>query len=413
MNLPFYISKRYLLAKKSHNAINIITAISVSLVAVGTMALIIIMSVFNGLETLVGSIDQSVSSDFIITPNYSKYINNDSFPSNSIYKLLEVNAVSKILEDNALLKYTPALENENPREFIALIRGVDTNFSWATKIKSGIIDGAFLLENKSQYFVVLGNGVASRLQIHLNDFDNPIHFYFPKADADPILNPLNAVIIKNAFPSGVFSLQQELDDQLVICSLEFAQQLMGLENKFTSVAVSVNQGADNDDVQYKIMNILGQNYSVKNRKQQNEFMYNIMKSEKWSSFIILAFILFIATFNLVGALSVLIIDKQEDIYNLSFMGASKKLISSIFLFEGFMVTLSGTLLGLALGYILVMMQDVFHFVPMQGSFIVDSFPVELRGLDLLAILSVVIAVSMIAVIIPIKRLSNIFLKRSL
>lgn len=412
MNLAFYISKRYLLAKKSHNAINFITAISVGLVAVGTMALIVIMSVFNGLETLVDSLDQSVSSDFIIAPNNAKYITDSNFPLDSIYKLPEINFISKILEDNSLLKYSPALEDENPREFIALIRGVDKNYAAATEIESKIIDGVFLLANKGRDFAVLGNGVASRLQIHLNDFDNPIHFYFPKVDNDPILNPLNAVIIENAFPSGVFSIQQELDDELVICSLEFTQKLMGLENKFTSAAISISETADVDKVQKQLQGILGDNYSIKNRKQQNEIMYNIMKSEKWSSFLILSFILFIATFNLVGAISVLIIDKQEDIFNLSFMGAPKTLIARIFLFEGFLVTLSGTLLGLILGSLLVFLQDLFNFIPMQGSFIVDSFPVELRSSDLMAILAVVIVVSMFAVIIPITRLSNTFLTKN-
>jgi lipoprotein-releasing system permease protein len=412
MNLAFYISKRYLLAKKSHNAINIITAISVGLVAVGTMALIIIMSVFNGLETLVGSMDQSVSSDLLIEPTNNKYISKDSFPFQKIRNVKGVKSLSRILEDNVLLKYSPALEDENPREFIALVRGVDINYTETTQIESKIIDGAFLLNHNSRQYAVLGNGVASRLQIHLNDFDNPIRFYFPKANADPILNTLEAINIENAFPYGVFSAQQELDDKLVICSIDFVQSLMDLKNKYTSIVVAINKDISPDIVQSQIQEVLGEGYSVKNRQQQNEIMYNIMKSEKWSSFMILSFILFIATFNLVGALSVLIIDKQEDIFNLSFMGASRNLISKIFLYEGFLVTLSGTLIGLVLGSILVFLQDAFHFVPMQGSFIVDSFPVELRIMDLVAVLSVVIVVSMIAVIIPIKRLSNTFLKRN-
>lgn len=411
MNLAFYISKRYLLAKKSHNAINIITAISVGLVAVGTMALIIIMSVFNGLEALVGSMDQSVSSDLIIEPIASKYISQDSIPYDSIIALQGVASVSRVLEDNVLLKYSPALEDETPREFIALIRGVDDNYAKTTAIESKIIDGVFLLNSSGHQYSVLGNGVASRLQIHLNDFDNPIHFYFPKADANPILNPLNAVKIENAFPSGVFSVQQELDDKLIICSLDFVQDLMDLQNKFTSISIAVDENTTVYELQSNLKHLLGPDFSIKNRQQQNEVMYNIMKSEKWSSFLILSFILFIATFNLVGALSVLIIDKQEDIFNLSFMGASKSLIARIFLYEGFLVTLSGTLLGLILGSILVFLQDMFHFVPMQGSFIVDAFPVKLRSSDLVAVLAVVIAVSMIAVIIPIKRLSNTFLKR--
>ncbi len=401
-----------MIAKKSHNAINIITAISVGLVAVGTMALIIIMSVFNGLETLVGSMEQSVSSDLVIKPINNKYITQDSFPFETIKEYKEVKYLSKVLEDNVLLKYFPALEDENPREFIALVRGVDDNYKRTTQIESKIIDGVFLLKSNNHQYAVLGNGVASRLQIHLNDFDNPIHFYFPKIDVDPILNPLNAVNIENALPYGVFGIQQELDDKLVICSLDFVQKLMGLTNKYTSIVIATNNDYSTDKLQSKLQDLLGKEYSVKNRKQQNAIMYNIMKSEKWSSFMILSFILFIATFNLVGALSVLIIDKQDDIFNLSFMGATNRMIKRIFLYEGFLVTLSGALLGLVLGSIFVFLQDTFHFVPMQGSFIVDSFPVELRGMDLLAVLAVVLSVSMIAVIIPINRLSKTFLNNN-
>ena len=156
--------------------------------------------------------------------------------------------------------------------------------------------------------------------------------------------------------------------------------------------ISINNGADENTIQEQIESILGDHYSVKNKKEQNQVMYNIMQSEKWSSFLILLFILFIATFNLVGALSVLIIDKQHDIKTLTFMGADKSLISKIFTIEGFMVTFSGTLLGLLLGVILITVQDIFHLIPMQGTFIVDAFPVELRLEDLALILSVVVSI---------------------
>ncbi len=201
-----------------------------------------------------------------------------------------------------------------------------------------------------------------------------------------------------------------MDDRLVITSLAFVQKLMNLENKVTSIHVDAVDGIDERDLQNQIMAILGDDYKVRNKMQQNAVMYNIMKSEKWSSFVILAFILFIATFNLVGALSVLIIDKKADILNLSFMGANRSLISKIFLFEGFMVSLSGTILGLLFGSALVYLQAAYNLVPMQGSFVVESFPVELRFSDIAAILAVVIVVSMLAVIYPIKRLSRTLLR---
>lgn len=409
MNLAFFISKRYLLAKKSHNAINIITAISVGLVALGTMALIVIMSVFNGLEALVGSLDSSLNADLVIHNTKAKYLDDSTFPINEIKTIKGVNHEVRIVEDNCLLKYTPALEEYNPREFIALIRGVDPGYQYVSDINAKMIDGRFVLYAKGRDFAVLGNGVAAKLQIHINDYDNPIRCYFPNVNSGSAINPLKAVNIENIFPAGVFSVQQEWDDKLMITSLQFAQKLMNLEGKYTSVDIGLDKNANLENVQRQIQQLLGEKYSVKNKKQQNVVMYNIMKSEKWSSFLILSFILFIATFNLVGALSVLIIDKQTDIFNLSFMGATRALIAKIFLLEGFLVTLSGTFLGIGLGTALVFIQDKFHLIPMQGAFVVDSFPVELRFSDLAAVLAIVVVVSMIAVIIPIKRLSKTIL----
>ncbi len=407
MNLPVFIAKRYLLAKKSHNAINIITSISIALVAIGTMALIVIMSVFNGLETLVGKIDSSASADLIIDNKFSKYIDGKEFPKDEILYIKGVHLVSAILNDNLLLKYTPVLEENSPREIIAQIRGVEEDYSKITNIEDKIIDGVYLLKVRSLNYCVLGNELAQRLQIHINDFDNPINCYFPKADVGISINPLDAISIKNIFPAGVINIQQELDAKLIITSLKFAQELMNTPNKATEYVVDIEDGADIVLVQNKIKAILGNNYTVKNKREQNEVMYNIMKSEKWSSFLILLFILFIATFNLVGALSVLIIDKQSDIKTLTFMGADKALISRIFMIEGFMVTFSGTIIGLLLGIAIIIAQDFFHIIPMQGSFIVDAFPIELRFVDVSIILAVVVSISMLAVVYPIRKLSAI------
>jgi len=408
LNLAFYISKRYLIAKKSHNAINIITAISVGLVAVGTIALIAIMSVFNGLETLVGSLSTSINSDLLIEPKTSKYIDRKDFPEDKLKSMDGIKYWSPTLGDNVLFKYKPALETTS-REYIGYLLGVEENYTKSTNIESMMIDGVFLLQNYGKPYCVMGNGVAANLQIHLNDFNNPIRCYFPKADASVSINPMEAISIGNLLPSGVFSIQQEIDEKLIIAPLNFAQELMNLKGKLTSIQVELEDESQVDIIQKKIQDIVGNSFTVKNKIQQNDVMYNIMKSEKWSSFLILAFILFIATFNLVGALSVLIIDKQADIQILTFMGANKTLISKIFLFEGFMVTMSGTLIGLVLGSLLVVVQDKFGIIPMQGSFAVDSFPVELLFSDLAAVFAVVVVVSLIAVIYPIRRLSKTIL----
>ncbi|OYT12385.1 MAG: hypothetical protein B6I18_00795 [Bacteroidetes bacterium 4572_112] len=371
------------------------------------MALIVIMSVFNGLETVVGKLEAGSSADFVIDYKYSKYINTTDFPKEEVVEINGISAVSSVLEDNLLLKYTPALEENSPREFIAKIRGVDNSYNNATNIEDKIIDGVYFLNSRGVNYCVLGNGLANRLQIHINDFDNPIRCYFPKAETGVSINPMDAISVKDVFPAGVVTISADLDDKLIITSIDFAQQLMNLPNKATHYFVNIASSADEQKIQTELENILGDDYIIKNRRQQNEVMYNIMKSEKWSSFLILSFILFIATFNLVGALSVLIIDKQSDIKTLIFMGANNSLISKIFMIEGFMVTFSGTIMGLILGSSLIFIQDIFHLVPMQGSFIIDAFPVELRLNDLLSILAVVISISMLAVIYPIRKLSKI------
>ena len=228
MNLSFFIAKRYLLAKKSHNAINIITSISIALVAIGTMALIIIMSVFNGLETLIGDIDASASADFTIDNTFSKYIDTKEFPKQEISDIEGVNSITAILEDNLLLKYTPALEENSPREIIGQIRGVEENYIESTNIENKLLDGTFFLESRGLDYCVLANGLAQNLGIHINDFDNPINCFFPKASSGVTINPLDAISRKNIFIAGVVSMNQELDEKLIITSLKFCPRINGI-----------------------------------------------------------------------------------------------------------------------------------------------------------------------------------------
>lgn len=409
MNLSFFIAKRYLLAKKSHNAINIITLISVLVVALGTTALLLILSVFNGLGSLISSLYGSFDSDFKITPEQGKYINLGEFPNDKIMKLKGVADYTRVLEDIALFKYQNAAYGDEGRQFLATLKGVEPSFKNMSGVDTMIIDGQFLLENNKGNFLVLGNGVAARLQIRLNDYENPIIVYFPKGENLSNINPLESFAIESVFPTGVFSIQQEYDDQYVLCSFRFAQSLMNKPNQATSIEIGATKSVDKDDLQAEIQAIVGVKYKVKNRFQQKEMVYKIMKSEKWSSFMILGFILLIAIFNVVGSITVLIIEKKKDILSLKNMGASNTLIRRIFFTEGMLISFIGGFIGLGLGTILCLLQQYFGIIPMEGNFAVSSFPVEMHLFDFATIFILIIGIGIFATIIPVQRISKEYL----
>ena len=407
MNLPFFIARRYLFARKSHNAINIITGISVLVVSVGTMALISIMSVFNGLEELVGSLYNSFTPELKITPISGKYIDTKSFPKDDVKQISGLAHYSEVLEDMALLKYDAYPKGTSARQYIAQIKGVSPNYAQMSGVDTMLLDGVFVLKDRMANYAVLGSGVAGRLQVRLKDYDNFISIYFPNSDSDALLNPMNSFNIENISPIGVFSIQQEIDDKVVLVPLNFASKLMGKKDAATSIELGLVPGADLQKVQRDVQKLLGDQYIVKNRMQQNEVMYKIMKSEKWSSFLILGFILLIAIFNVVGSTTVLIIEKRKDIKNLSHLGAQVSLIKRIFLFEGMMISLLGAIAGLVFGLVLILLQKNFGLIPMSGGFAVDALPVAIKFTDFLAIFGLVVFIGFGASIYPVRKIESL------
>lgn len=409
-HLPFFISRRYLFAKKSHNAINIITAISMVVVAVGTLALILILSVFNGLEDLIASLYNAVQPDIEISPIKGKYIDLDSFNMEAIKADPSIVYYSEVIEDMALAKYTPVEGGGNERQLIVKIKAVQPDYNKMSGVDTMVFEGKFLLEYKTHYFGVAGNGVASKLGLRLNNYNTPIYFYFPRAEASE-MNPMDAFNIEEAFPSGIISVQQEADDQLIFVSLGFAEKLMNLKNKATSIEILADKNADIKALKKRLEKSIGDNYKLKDRRQQNEMIYKITQSEKWSGFLILSFILLIAIFNVVGSVTVLILEKKEDIKTFAHMGFSEKLIRKIFLWEGMMISVYGGIIGLVLGMVIILLQQKFGFIPMEGSFAVSSFPVTMKFTDFIAIFSMVIAIGFLATILPVKRISKSILKK--
>jgi lipoprotein-releasing system permease protein len=401
--LPLYIAKRYLISKKSHNIINIISLISVVGVTVGTMALIIVLSVFNGFEKLVLSLFNSFNPDLVISLNEGKTFRMDDIPAEEIRRIPGVLYLSETVEENALMKY-------RDKQYIVTLKGVSNDFSKMTPIDSMITEGKFVLEDGATDYAVLGYGVAYYLGTNLNDVLNPISVYVPRRESGFHGGFDQAFHSDIIFPSGYFSIQQDFDIKYVLLPLRFVRKLLNYNNEVTSVEIGLDKGADPDRIRNKLNSLLGERFRIKDRYQQQEFLYKIMKSEKWAIFMILAFILFIATFNIVGSLSMLILDKKKDIAILNSLGASKRLIKGIFLTEGMMISFTGAIAGLILGAVICLLQMQFGLIRLGSpgsTFVVDTYPVEMKVIDFVLVFITVIFIGFLAALYPVWNIRKI------
>ena len=270
-----------------------------------------------------------------------------------------------------------------------------------------IAEGKFILQKDSNNYAVVGQGVAYNLGIKLNDYLNPLEIYVPRRESN-FSNPLEAFNSEVTFPSGIFSVQQDYDIKYVIIPLRFARKLLNYDNEVTSEEIGLAPNADWNKIQEQIINIAGDKFSVKNRFQQQALLYKIMKSEKWAIILILSFILLIATFNVIGTLTMLILDKKKDIAILWSMGADRKLIRRIFFAEGMMITFVGALSGLALGAIICWLQQHFGFIrmPDSGSFVITAYPVHMQALDFIYVLLIDVVIGVVTSWYPVRQISK-------
>ncbi len=405
MKLSLYIAKRYLLAKKSRNVINIISAVSVAGVAVGTMALIIILSVFNGLETMVTSIFNTFDPDIKISPAQGKTFVPDSSKLKLLAKVEGVCCYSLTIEENALLKY-------GERQYIATIKGVDDNYSQVTDIDSSMWEGEFVLHSENgRPYAIPGIGVAQYLGIRVN-FITPLNIYVPRRSGGTSMNAENAFIKKYIFPSGIFQVEKEYDSKYVYIPLEFARELTDNYNGVSAIELKFNKNADPGRAQKKISRIFGKGFVVQNRYQQQEIFYKVMKSERLAIFFILTLILTIASFNIIGSLTMLIIEKERDIEILKSLGANNDLIRRIFIFEGWLISIVGAFTGLILGFVICWMQQTFGFVKLHSeTLIMDSYPVVLKLKDFIIVPATVLLIGYWAAWYPVRYLTRKYLRR--
>lgn len=388
MRTDFFIAKRYLFARKSHNVINIISIISVLGVLAGTAGLIIVLSVFNGFSGLVVSLYNSFDPDIKISPVTGKSFDPALIDSVKLKSIPGITSVSYCLEESALLKY-------NDRQFIATVKGVDDQFRNIAHIDDKIIDGDFILHEKGSPYAVIGASIAYSLSLTLNDPFNALTIYVPKK-GKPVsyLNPEDAFNIRVIHPAGVFSIQQDFDSKYLLVPLDFAREIIGHEKNVTSIEVGISPDTNPEDIKNLITQITGNSLEVKTRLQQHAFLYKILKSEKWAVYLILSFILIIAIFNIIGTLSMLIIEKQKDIGILRALGANDKTIRNIFLIEGLMITMSGAIAGLVIGGVICFLQQQFGFIKLDDgeSFIIDAYPVILQAKDFLYVILIVLVI---------------------
>lgn len=405
MVFPFYIAKRYLLSKKSHNIINIISGISVVGVMIGTMALIVVLSVFNGFEDLVESLYSTFDADIKITVKEGKTFNKELIPSEKIVSIPGIISYTEVIEENALVKH-------RMEQSIVSLKGVSNDFLKNNPLDSMLVDGDMILKNQGHNYTIMGYLVAYNLGIRLYDPINPILVYVPKRTKKALTSLDQSFNSGSLMASAVFSVQQEIDSKYIIVPIRFTRNLLEYsDNEVTAVEVRLDKSVDMEDVQEEILEIVGEDYNVKNRFQQQVLLFKIMKSEKWAIFLILTFILIIAAFNTVGSLSMLILDKRKDISVLYSMGASQRQIKRIFQIEGLLVSLSGALLGLLLGFILCWLQIQFGLVKLgdANAFIVPNYPVKLIFTDFIWIFLTVLFIGIFVAWFPVRQISTRYL----
>lgn len=401
MNFPFYIAKRYLFSKKKQNVINLISFVSVCGVTIGTMALVCVLSVFNGFQGVIEGLFSNFDPPYRITSLQGK-----SFELDSIRPVLEHSSVDiycEVIEDNALVQYAD-------KQLPITIKGVPSHYTKINHIDSILIDGSFYLDDPNVSTAVIGVGLARSLGASVH-FVEPMWLYVPKRHAKVnLMQPDKAFHRSFLYLSGIFMVQQErYDNSLMLIPIDLARDLYDYPTQVTSVELKFKDGVNEGAVQKELQTLLGDKYQIQNRYEQQSEFYNMLQIEKWVTYLILSFILLIAVFNIIGSLSMLIIEKKQDVQILKHLGASDSIIKRIFLFEGWMISIIGAIVGVVLGLLLCYLQQEYGLISLGNntSFVTDSYPVKVEALDVIIIYFTVVFMGLLAAIYP----TNYFYKK--
>ncbi|WP_064196977.1 MULTISPECIES: FtsX-like permease family protein [Emticicia] len=396
MNLSFLIAKRYFFSKKKKSFINFISIISMLGIGIGTMALVIVLSVFNGLEDLNRRIFKSFDPDLRILPMVGKSFILDEKQLNLIKSLNGIDYVTEVIQDNALVKY----ENS---QMVVTLKGVDDGFQKHSPLRKSLVEGNFILQKDSVDYAFIGGNVYGALNISLQNIIEPLEIWYPRNRKSVSLNPDDNINRYTINISGAYSLEQFHDDYVYV-PLSVAQQLTEYGNKRSSLEIQVKQGFEIPEIQKEIKKILGENFLVQNQDEQNASLFRAIKIEKLFIFIALLFIIGIASFNIFFSLTMLVIDKQQDIKTIFAMGADESMVKRIFFSEGAIVSFIGAIVGLILGGLICFLQENFGIIKMgMESSIVDAYPVKMQLSDFILTSISIIIITLIASYLPAQR----------
>ena len=397
MRLAPFIAGRYLFARKSHNVINIISAISAIGMAVGTAALIIILSVYNGFDSLIRSMMSTVEPDLLITPSAGKVFVPEGEAYDWIYDQPEVLSMCCILEENVFISYDGS-------QGLAKAKGVDWIYEEESPLADNIRNGEFRLYKGDIPQAVVGGSLAYELGINPR-FISPIEIYYPsRTKRISLADPTSALEKAKVFPSGVFSINEDVDKELMIVPIETMRQLLDYDDEVSAIEIRVVEGTGRKELrqlQEGIAKRLGDGFEVKDRYRQNEVLYKMMMYEKLATYLILLFVIIIIAFNIFGSLTMLIIEKEDDIRILRSMGADRRLIRRIFVLEGWMISLAGMAAGVVAGTVLALIQQHFGIIKMPGQFVVQAYPVILSWSDIAITAAAVAAIGYLIALLPV------------
>jgi lipoprotein-releasing system permease protein len=389
---------RYFSAKKSTNAVNIIAAISVAAMAVGGAALVIVLSAFNGFEGLVKSLYSTFYTDLKIVPASGKVLTLTAAQLQQIKQVKGIRAFALVAEEKAWLQ-------QGESQTFAVLKGVDENYKNVAGVASHIIRGEFDLGDSSAPSAILGVGIESALQTESDRAVTPLTVYLPKRGATNPTNPAASLSADNLASSGAFLIQQDFDNKYVITNLAFVKRMMGLEaDEYGGLEIALTDAGEAEAVQQQLIQLLGSKYSVFTRYEQNKSLYAVMQLEKWAIYGILCLILVVAAFNMIGALTMLVLEKKKDINVLKAMGASNGAIQKIFLSEGLLLAFVGGLAGIGFGLLLCKLQQKYHWFKLQGnSFLIDYYPVQIIYTDILLVVATIFIVAFLASWLPARK----------
>jgi len=399
--LQFLFAWRYFRAKKSTNVINIIAWICIVAIMIGTAALILVLSVFNGFEGLVKSLYSSFYPDIRVSPASGKYLTLDEKQLQQLRGIGGLRSFSLVVEEKAILR-------NGDNQALVSLKGVDDRFKTVNGITSHMVNGRFDIGTAARPKLVVGGGIEGSLGIRSTPKAEPISIYIPRKSESEAFDAASNITPDTIRSAGTFVIQQDFDNKYALTQIDFLKQAMGLDaGAFSAIEIAVTDPSATAKIQQAIQQLFGKNYKVQDRYQQNQSLYSIMNLERWVFYAILSLILVVAAFNMVGALTMLVLEKQKDISVLNALGANQGFILKVFLSEGFLLATIGGGMGMLLALLLVVLQQQFHLVPLQGgSFLIDYFPVTLKLRDFLLVAVTVSVIAFIASWTPARKASR-------